>query len=150
MQTETDTDYEKQAQDFLKKVGMDMFAKFLFTGKHFDDDKEFRDVYEIAFISKLRAGKDTQEWRFEFGQSLAHSRAGRDGHYFQGVRAPRAYDVLACLQKYDPGTFAEFCGDFGYDEDSRRAEKIYFAIQKEWVNVRRMFGNHLEALQEIS
>lgn len=63
---------------------------------------------------------------------------------------PTAYDVLACLTKYDPGTFEDFCSEFGYDEDSRNAEKTYNAVKDEWQNVRALFtDSEIEQLQEI-
>ncbi len=30
---------------------------------------------------------------------------------------PTAYDILACLTKYEVGTFDDFCSNFGYDTD---------------------------------
>jgi len=65
-------------------------------------------------------------------------------------KAPTAYDVLACLQKYDVGTFEDFCSEFGYDEDSRKAFKIYKAVIREWKNVELLFTEEqIEKLQEI-
>lgn len=64
---------------------------------------------------------------------------------------PRPYDVLTCITKNDPGSFEEFCSDFGYDTDSRRAEQVYFAVQKEWSKARRFFtSEELEEMQEIN
>lgn len=64
---------------------------------------------------------------------------------------PTAYDVLACMTKHDPGTFDDFCSDFGYDEDSRTAERIYFAVQKEYTQLCRLFtAEQMEELQEIN
>lgn len=53
---------------------------------------------------------------------------------------PTAYDVICCLTMYDVGTFEEFCSDYGYDEDSRRAEKIYIACIKEYKDLTRIFS----------
>ena len=64
--------------------------------------------------------------------------------------APTAYDILTSLTKNDPGTFENFCGDFGYDTDSRSAEKVYRAVCDEWLNVSRLFNDsEIELLQEI-
>jgi hypothetical protein len=58
---------------------------------------------------------------------------------------------LACLTKYDPGSFEDFCNEFGYKEDSRTAERTYNAVVKEWQNV-CMFWNddEIEELREIN
>jgi len=65
-------------------------------------------------------------------------------------KAPDAYSILACLTKYDPGTFENFCSDLGYDTDSRTAKKTYKAVCKEWLNVSSIWtDSEIEQLQEI-
>lgn len=64
---------------------------------------------------------------------------------------PDEYSILACLQKYDVGTFEDFCSEFGYDTDSRQAEKVYNAVKEEYLNVCTIFNDkELEELQEIN
>lgn len=64
---------------------------------------------------------------------------------------PSAYDLFTCITKNDPGTFDNFCGDFGYSSDSRRAEQVYQAVVKEWQKVQRFFtADELAELQEIN
>jgi len=76
-------------------------------------------------------------------------------NFGEGIQAktiihPSAYDFLTCLTKNDPGTFENFCGDFGYDEDSRSAERVYKAVCKEWEQVSAFFtASEIELLQEI-
>lgn len=106
---------------------------------------------------------------FRFGQSIAHSgpspkenfkisvafyRSGRSlpreaGDFEQERQAPSAYDVLAALQKSDPETFEDFCSNYEYDQDSRKAEKVYFAVQKEHKEVRRLFNDVMDRFWEI-
>jgi hypothetical protein len=136
----TTNTYEQEAEKFLKDTGTAFEAKFVYHGPYFDGDKEGRDVYEIV----LTRGK-RKPFRFKFGQSINNSVT--PGH--SGRKAPTAYDVLSCLTKNDPGTFADFCSEYGYDEDSRKAEKTYFAVQEEWKGVERLFSDVLEALQGI-
>lgn len=63
---------------------------------------------------------------------------------------PNEYDVLACLEKYDVGTFEDFCSEFGYDEDSKTAERIYIAVIKEYKDLTRIFTEEqMEELSEI-
>jgi len=64
---------------------------------------------------------------------------------------PTAYDILAAVTKYDCGTFSDFCANFGYDEDSRTAERTYIACINEQKNIERLFTNEqMEALQQIN
>lgn len=76
---------------------------------------------------------------------------GRDLVKNKDFREPTAYDVLACLTKYDPGTFEGFCYEFGYDTDSKKAEKTYKAILNEWQNVAMLWNDsEIEELRDIN
>jgi len=63
-------------------------------------------------------------------------------------KAPTNYDILACLTKYDPNTFEDFCSEFGYDEDSRKALKVYEAVKKEFTDLCTLFND--EELTELA
>jgi hypothetical protein len=126
-------DYEKQGRDFLTKTGVKMRVTYVNYGPHFAGDKESRDRYRVTLS---RNGKSM---RIMFGQSLA-----------KGAVPPTAYDILSCIQKYDVGSFENFCGDFGYDEDSRTAERVYKAVRKEYAGVQRIFSEEeIDEMQEI-
>ncbi len=63
---------------------------------------------------------------------------------------PTAYDVLTCLEKYEHADFDDFCDNYGYDNDSRKAKKLYLAVKKEYNNISRLFSaEEIERLQEI-
>lgn len=125
--------YEKEAQKFAKKNGIELTT----IGdpeykKYFSNDKEER------YVFKLKLTRKKKDYTFTFGQSIN-----------EGANKPGIYDVLACLTKYDPETFENFCSEFAYDTDSREALKTYKAVTKEWQAVERLFGDILEELQEI-
>lgn len=68
----------------------------------------------------------------------------------ESMELPSAYDILTCLTKYNPYTFEDFCGDFGYDEDSRSAEQTYNYVKEEWKYISFLFDTEqLEQLREI-
>lgn len=125
-------DYEKQANDFAKKYGVKLTIIDRDYKKHFVDDKDCRWVF------KCRLTRNGKSYTFNFGQSIS-----------DGDKEPTMYDILACLQKYECGTFSDFCGEFGYDCDSRKAERIYKAVCREYDAVKRLFGDILVELQEI-
>lgn len=155
-------EYEKQANDWAEKWGVTMTARKLGHFAYHEEDADTRDVYEIALT------RDSRRMTFKFGQSLVDSRYDQKfsaGPYWRGVerkangwpkhpgKAPTLYDAIACLQKYDVGTFEDFCGDFGYDTDSRRALDTYLAVQAEVANFARLCGpdtDMREEAQEIS
>lgn len=105
---------------------------------------------------KRPIGKDKLEW--EASRLLTFIRMDSGGALLNNGKSdiihrpepPTAYDVLACLTKYDPGTFEDFCSDFGYDADSRTAKKTYKAVKKEWANVQTIWDDsEIEQLAEI-
>ena len=128
-------EYVKQAEDFLKETNTELTVEFLRNGKYFHSDKDVRDIYKFT----IKRGGRT--YSSEFGQSVMNSQSGVP---------PTAYDILACLTKYDPGTFEDFCSEFGYDEDSRNAEKTYNAVREEWMGVQTIWTDEeIDKLLEI-
>lgn len=64
---------------------------------------------------------------------------------------PTMYDILACMTWYDPETFEDFCANYGYDEDSRSAEKTYRGVKKEYNALKNMFNEEeMEAISRIN
>ena len=130
------TAYDQQSAELLSKFGVTLKVEFSRHGKHFADDKEKRAIYKCT----LRKGR--RSYVFDFGQSIAGTLIDEK---------PTEYDIMTCLQKYEVGTFEDFCSEFGYDEDSRTAERTYKAVVKEYDGVCRIFSDEeLEILQEIN
>lgn len=178
--------YQQDAENFLKATNTTFKAEFLKYDKYFPSDPDKRDIYKIT----LTRGK--RSFPFNFGQSLqnsgthwlygrsyrgvAHEKgkfglvigfiSSADSEYKEGEHIPRyscdwaknvnysiptPYDVLSCLQKHDPGTFSDFCSHYGYDEDSRAAERIYHAVVNEFTQLKTLFTDkEMEQLQEIN
>lgn len=134
-------DYEKQAIDFLKETNSCVKVKFLRYGKYFIEDIKERDIFRVTI---LRQGK--KSYSFNFGQSLNNSTEN-------GYNKPTTYDILACLTKYDVGSFDDFCRDFGYNDyklsEYPKVLKIYKSVKKEFENVDRLFNDVIDKLQEI-
>ena len=128
------TDYEKQANDFLSKTNTKIKVEYLKYDKHFANDKEKRHIFKVIIK------RDKKQFSLNFGQGL-----------YEGASEPTNYSILSCLQKYEVGTFEDFCEDFGYSEDSRVAEKAYKAVCKEYDNVCKIWSDEeIEELQEIN
>lgn len=131
---ETHGYYNKGAYAIAEGIGLKMKVGNSEYRKYFSSDKDSRYVFKITL---KKGGK---QYTFNFGQSIA-----------EGSNEPTLYSVLACLTKYKVGSFEEFCSDYGYDTDSRTAEKTYKAVLKEWEAMERLFNNEeLELLQLIS
>lgn len=140
--------YEQQANSWAEKWGVIMTARHVGHMRHFPDDSDTRDVYEITLL------RGERRMVIKFGQSLSESGYSpkfSDGPYWRKLEqkktcpptrthTPTMYDVIACIQKTDPGTFDDFRGDFGFDTDSRRALDTYMAVQREAADFARLCG----------
>jgi len=65
---------------------------------------------------------------------------------------PHAYDVLSCISSdaYCPETFKDFCGDYGYDDDSITALQTFRRMDRFGKRLRQFFNaTELTALSEI-
>lgn len=63
------------------------------------------------------------------------------------TRAPDASDILECLQSdyyVKDMDFEDFCSEFGYDLDSRKAEKTWRACGNQSVKLDKFLGDLIE------
>lgn len=161
-----ESDYSEQGDKFLQATNTKMTVHLIGHDYYFDEDKDTRDIYRVTL------DRDGEIMQFRFGQSLndsgysldtpiaykdkrsggiyAHKGFRQNVTLIRKRKAPNAYDILTCLTKYDPCSFHDFCGDYGYDTDSIKATKIYEAVCKEYRDLRRLFSvNELEVMAEI-
>lgn len=167
-------DYEKQANDFLEKTGASITLKFNKLDKHFDKDEHERFIWDVTI------SRGNRSFSFKFGDSLKTVEDALNYGHKASIdltkypaktlwqertnkeRMPKVlkhtdrfkptnYSILACLTKYDPDTFENFCSDFGYDSDSRTAEKTYNAVVLEYKNLCALFNeDEMNELSEIN
>lgn len=173
--------YDEACELVKEKFGIEYECKFLKNDYHFDNDKSTRDIYEITLKRGTRdytfnfgqSLMDSQYYQDSIKErTYTLNGQNRTGNYIihdisKFIKAfpdggsqklklvkgkePELYDILTCLTKYDVGTFENFCSEFGYDEDSRSAEKTYNAVVKEYESMCRLFSDEeLEVLQLIN
>lgn len=137
------SDYEARAQAFLRTNRIGFAVKYLDSAcpPFCDDSKHIHgDRYRVTLT---READQRRSISFEFWNSYNDSRAGRE---------PRAYDVLASISSdyYCPDTFEDFCSEFGYDADSRKAEATFKRCRAFAVKLQRFFtGPEAASLSEI-
>lgn len=151
-------EYIKQATEFLQKTHTKMKIEYvgLAVNKEWKE-KQKRCLYEITLTSPRGS------MIFDFWDSIRNTeirtmpfdaynvQANKELAAKKKAAAPSVYDVLACLQKCDPGTFENFCSDYGYDDDSRTAIRVYLAVQNEYTQLARLFTpEQMEELAEIN
>lgn len=166
------TDYNKQAEDFLSSTNTIINIEFIKNDYHFLDDKEKRDIYTIT-IERLG-----REISFNFGNSILNSgkyifyskdgkitsndrqelvKQARRQYGYGGIetnkdfKEPNAYDILATITKHDPEDLENFCSEFDFNEDSRKAEKLYHAVKDEYMKICSIWNEkELERLRDIN
>ena len=170
------TKYDLQSERFLEKTGTKIEKLYTEHRRHFEDEKQYRACFSITITRNdksinfdfgnsivdswdlydnfKRLGRQHKYWTalkvkeaIQTGQELNEE---YNIKLKKRKKAPSDYSILACLEKYDIGTFDNFCSEFGYDADSRKAEKTYFAAQKQYSDLTRLFNNEeIEELAEI-
>lgn len=156
------TDYNKQAEDFLQKHGI-KFRATLSDSKPAPwelDEKPFKtephhfrvtlsrsknapELYQMPvnnFPQKTRPPRLV----FDFWSSIADAE--------KGIKTVTAYDVLACISgdMNCPETFKDFCGDYGYEEDSIKALQTFRRCASFGKRLRAFFTpQEIEELSEI-
>lgn len=129
------TTYLQQAKKFLTDTNTKLKIEYKKTAPHFIGETESRDIYKVTLKN------DKHSFSFNFGASINNTE--------KNIK-PNEYDILGCLTKYDPKTFEDFCAEYGYDTDSRKAETIYFAVKCEYENIIKLFSPaQIKKLREI-
>ena len=137
------SNYLAQAQNFLRKTGTEMKIKYVRKVNGFPNDPKdhmTRNKYTVI----MTRGEKSYDFSFY----------GSHADYLNGKK-PTAYDVLACIEKYEyPLDPWEFSREFGYEieceDDYNRVRKIAEACREQYEGLLDLFGEELmEELQEI-
>lgn len=126
--------YNEQTINFLKATKSTLTIDYLATepNPNWKDDKAYCNHYKCV----LRHNR--KQYTFDFWDSIHNTEYGIE---------PNEYDILACLEKYQPeDTFEGFCYEFGYDTDSISALRIYKAVCKQYKALCRLYNEEEMAL----
>lgn len=162
------------ADDFLSKANAKIDITFIGRAVNSDwSETALRNLYDVK-ITTLRGSMTVKFWdslhntqitqmsvddyakkHFRMNYNcltlFERTKAIKELKAKQNEAKPTAYDVLACLTKYDCGSFDSFCYEYGYSNDSISALKTYLACGKEYEELRRIFNaEQIEELREIS
>lgn len=106
----------------------------------------------ITFIAKINDKSwphfkwniDINGEQFEYKTGIGHVKNNKP-------TIPEIDHVLACLfsdAQCGQSTFPDFCADFGYDTDSRKALETYLACQQSCVKLRKALGSEFDSEQK--
>ena len=125
------SEYVEMAENFLSKHNATM-------------EIEEVDVRNRRFVYEVTIERGDKSYTFEF--------TGSEYDYMHNEEA-NAYDVLACLQKYEVGTIDDFVYEYDYGTDKHSISEImstYEAIKNEYENVYNLFRDCMIELREIN
>lgn len=171
------TEYQRQAEDFLKACSATMEIEFLCTdvnqnwndnfkrnkyrftittprGKMMGDFWDSIHNTEICLMDLRQYCAKYYHMRVECLQNFEKARATRALNELKKEALPTAYCILACLQKYEVGTMNDFFHEFGYEvndaDDIFCFLNTYNAVVKEYHDLCRIFTpEQMEMLREI-
>jgi hypothetical protein len=134
----SETDYETNAIAFLRKWGIRFKVEFVDEScPPFCDDKDGRHIH--GHKHKVTMTRNGRRIQFHFWNSFNDAQMRKE---------PSVYDVLACASSdlHCPQTFEDFCAEYGYDEDSRQAEKTFKLCLAQSERLNRIFdGEEIQA-----
>lgn len=135
----TANEYDAKADEFLKSGGITFRAVLKDTRRPvWVEGRSFGHHYRVTL------SKPGKRLSFDFFGS-AHDKSS-------GILTERAYNVLSCLSGdvTTPDTFENFCAEYGYDADSRKAYATYKRCHAFALRLRNFFtADEIEKLQEI-
>jgi len=128
----------------MDKLSSEIKVRFVDDGfrPYFDESEEPRQVYRVFLRYN---GKNTS---FLFGDSLQN---GYDG--IMAADKPQEYkntilDIIVS-ESNTPEDFEDFCQEFGYEEDSRKAYTIFKKCVRQSEKIHKLFSDaELEKLDE--
>lgn len=119
--------------EFIERHGLTMTAEVAETNPHMANMPEG----STHWLVTLRLGDRSMIVPYSMGS--AHS------------GEPEIADVLSCLTSDAGGiegsySFSDWCGNYGYDDDSRTAERVYNASRTQTEDLKLLVGDAYHAL----
>jgi hypothetical protein len=137
--------YKKQADNFLTKYNLTLNIRDAIPQKMPLWCKE-GEKHGINYYCSL-VNKEGKNYSFDFWGSIADAEKVRHGE--KRNCCPSNYDILACLDTLSDGySFEDFCSSYGYNTDSRTAEKTYKAVMKQIAGLKKILPP--EAIAELN
>ena len=118
-------DYAETLPEFIERLGIRLSAKWADSNPNMDDSANM-DHWRVT----LKLGRKQMTIPFSMG-------------YGHGGKEPEVADVLSCLASDSTSadeSFEDWCSEFGYDTDSRRAERTWRIVGKQAERLEKFLG----------
>ena len=128
--------YERRARAFLAATGARMVVRLV-------DDARYHCQFRARIVTARGSMTIPRFW-------------GSAKDWTDGVRTVGAYDILACIQKTDPGAFDDFAADMGFfpinsQKEYKRARAAWQGCRREAAGVARCWtASEISTLETIN
>ena len=137
--------YERRARAFLAATGAQMVARLVDDAARPDREKGagYHCLFRVRFTSARRS-------------MIVPAFYGSEQDWYNGRRTVGAYDVLACIQKSDPGAFDDFAAEMGFfpissQKEYKRARAAWRECCREAAGVARCWtASEISTLETIN
>lgn len=121
-------------KQFIARHGITMTADWADRNPNMDGDPEWARMASHWRCRLVKSRDRRRQLTVYFSQGPAHA------------SNPKVDDVLDCLAMdaaaiENASSFEDWCSEYGYDTDSRRAERIYNVCRREAKRLKQFIGN---------
>ena len=126
-------------KDFIKNNNLSISSRYADSNPNMANSNNMNH-YKVTIKRKFKLNGNHLDTRYGFRQmTIPFSQ----GLYF--TESPKLDSVLDCLLNDSIGVdgviFEDFCSEFGYDEDSIKAKKVYEACKKNSKKLKNLLGS---------
>lgn len=122
-------------KQFVSKHGIKIVSDYADSNPNMPDERYTMNHYRVT-LSRRNEDNKRRQMTLYFSMGI-------------GIKGePTADDVLHCLASDSAGIenardFEDWCADYGYDSDSRSAERTYKACQRQAIRLEKFLGDSL-------
>lgn len=138
--------YHKQALEFCKKYNVSI--SFIPTGVktvEYGKTKGSVNTYSVQVYREKSPTSRSIHKTFDYTGSI---------NDFNNKIKPTEYDLLACIVKTPPGSFNDFCNEYGYTDrpvtEFPKVMQVYQDCCDEYAKVIHLFGDCMDDLMDIN
>jgi hypothetical protein len=133
---------EKTIKQFIKENNLTMKSEYADSNPNMPNSNNMNH-YKVTIKRKFKLNGNHLDSRYGFRQMTLNFSQG-----YGIFGEPTLESVLNCLisDSNCGETFQEFCDNFGYDNDSRKAEKTFNTILKQTSKLKKLLDNNFNDL----
>ncbi len=118
------------------------------SAKLLGENNKFMPEYGYNYVYNITVSNGEASVRFKYNTSINDYKNGKN--YMESEDLRFALECFLSDATAGDMRFDDFCGEFGYDTDSRKAEKTYKECIKQCVRAQFIFTDMYKAYNELN